>query len=1591
LQINIIYDPSTATAPSGFFTAVNEAVSYIDSLVSNNITITLEFGWGQSGPINGDNPADGAISEPLWFDYNPSSLANTQSIITALNAAYAQNGLSTAVTPALLVSDFVAASGSTTLGVNVAQALALGLTTGTAVTQYVALNPTLNWNFDVNGPTNSNFDDAVAVLLHEITHDLGRTAGYAPDSFTTVFDMFRYNASGQLQLTPGGGFFSLNGSVLTLPFEAANLDAADWAASVVGDADGYTQFGNGYDFSITDMLELKALGFQINDPVGAGPVVQTLNALVVEAGSVLASSLFTVSNPLMDNITEYQFVDAGSGGGYFTVHGVIEPDGQPIIVTAANLGFVRYVGGSSPGSETLYVSAFDASTGTWTAQAPLTAKTVDAGPPPVVSVINATVVEGQPVAAATLITSVSNPGGHNLTEYQFLDAGSGGHFTLNGVAQADGSSFVVNVDDLGAVQYVGGSTAGTDSLQIEVFDATTGLWSAPATLTATTAAPPLPNVHNVDANENTAIAVVGPLIAQPMLAGLASYSDPNNDPITQYRFEDTGTDGHFALAGVAQANGAWVTVTAAQLQSLTYVGGATPGTDAIQVEAFDATASTWSAPAALTATTMPSGHVDPFLNLQPVSVAENALTPATSFISSISNPSGDEITAYRFEGRFELNGVVQPDGPWIVVSAAALSELQYLGGSSPGSEAVFVEAYDATAGVWTGYQPQTATTTGPSGTIPSVSVQNLDVAENGGVAATSFVSVSNVGAHNITEYEFFDFGGVGHLTVNGVAQASQQALTVTTANLGTVQFVGGAGPGSDNVAVFAYDATLSSWLAYQVVTATTLGATSAGPTVSAHAATLVEGDTLSATQLITSVSNPSGDSLPLYQLEDLGNGGHFTLNGVTQADGAAFVVSADDLGAVQYVGGSAAGTDTLQIQVYDATTGAWTAPTTLTATTAAAPLPGVQNVDVDENGAITVIGPNTAVPLLARLAGFQDPNNDPITQFRFEDTGTNGHFALAGVAQADGQWVTVTPGQMDSLAYVGGGQPGADSIQVEAFDSVTSTWSAPATLTATTMAAEHVNPVLNLTPIDIAENALAPASSFIGSISNPSGDQITEYKFEGRFELNGIVQPDGPAVIINAGDLGNLKYIGGPGPGSEDVLVEAYDATTSTWTGFATVNATTTAPGVTVPTLTTQTVSVAENGSISASALVSLSNPAGDNITEFAFFNYGLGGGHFDLNGIAQTAEQGFEVAPSNLSSVQYVGGAAPGGETLAIEAFDATLNTWIAWSYFTITTVGPPTILQVFESPQTTHLTAGAQVTFEVAFSEDVTVGGAPTLALSDGGSATYVGGSGGSVLTFAYGATTGENATAITPTGLELGGGIHDLVGNTANVALVGAGLTHYDAIFTGGNGADSLSGTTGAELFIGGGGNDTITGGSGLNTAEYTGDVGQYQIAENGGTLTVTDTVAGRDGTDTLTNVQQLLFADYTVVFDLHSSQDLLVYELYQAAYDRVPDNAGFRYWAGAADANHLTGLQLADQFLSAPEFTQKYGANPTNTQYVTELYTDVLGRAPDPAGLAYWIGQANGGQPRDQLMVDFAISAENVQLIGPHISEGYWTTH
>ena len=104
---------------------------------------------------------------------------------------------------------------------------------------------------------------------------------------------------------------------------------------------------------------------------------------------------------------------------------------------------------------------------------------------------------------------------------------------------------------------------------------------------------------------------------------------------------------------------------------------------------------------------------------------------------------------------------------------------------------------------------------------------------------------------------------------------------------------------------------------------------------------------------------------------------------------------------------------------------------------------------------------------------------------------------------------------------------------------------------------------------------------------------------------------------------------------------------------------------------------------------------------------------------------------------------------------------------------------------------------------------------------------------------------------------------------------------------------------------------------------------------------------------------------------------VARLYFAYFLRIPDSGGLNHWIGRHRAGESL-LSISDQFATSAEFKATYGALD-NAQFVRRVYTNVLARDPDAAGLAHWIGQLGAGMTRGQLMVQFSEAAEYRALI------------
>ena len=104
--------------------------------------------------------------------------------------------------------------------------------------------------------------------------------------------------------------------------------------------------------------------------------------------------------------------------------------------------------------------------------------------------------------------------------------------------------------------------------------------------------------------------------------------------------------------------------------------------------------------------------------------------------------------------------------------------------------------------------------------------------------------------------------------------------------------------------------------------------------------------------------------------------------------------------------------------------------------------------------------------------------------------------------------------------------------------------------------------------------------------------------------------------------------------------------------------------------------------------------------------------------------------------------------------------------------------------------------------------------------------------------------------------------LIGGSGNDILIGggdAGASNRDELF-GGDGDDTLRGEGGEDILEGGAGNDILDGGDGEDLASYQGNIDGFDITVNeDGSITVTDIDLsdGDEGTDTLTNISQLVF--------------------------------------------------------------------------------------------------------------------------------------
>jgi hypothetical protein len=94
-------------------------------------------------------------------------------------------------------------------------------------------------------------------------------------------------------------------------------------------------------------------------------------------------------------------------------------------------------------------------------------------------------------------------------------------------------------------------------------------------------------------------------------------------------------------------------------------------------------------------------------------------------------------------------------------------------------------------------------------------------------------------------------------------------------------------------------------------------------------------------------------------------------------------------------------------------------------------------------------------------------------------------------------------------------------------------------------------------------------------------------------------------------------------------------------------------------------------------------------------------------------------------------------------------------------------------------------------------------------------------------------------------------------------------------------------------------------------------------------------------------------------------------YEQLLGRLPDALGAVTWSSAMSAGKVEE-QVKASFVSSLEFFLKNGASPVG--YVEALYTNVLRRVPDPAGVGYWLGRLAFGTSPLQMATEFVVGTE-----------------
>jgi serralysin len=251
--------------------------------------------------------------------------------------------------------------------------------------------------------------------------------------------------------------------------------------------------------------------------------------------------------------------------------------------------------------------------------------------------------------------------------------------------------------------------------------------------------------------------------------------------------------------------------------------------------------------------------------------------------------------------------------------------------------------------------------------------------------------------------------------------------------------------------------------------------------------------------------------------------------------------------------------------------------------------------------------------------------------------------------------------------------------------------------------------------------------------------------------------------------------------------------------------------------------------------------------------------------------------------------------------------------------------------------------------------------------------------------GTDTIDMSQVSTPTIINLNGGASSSAGRISSDSSSAPAQNNLQIAFgteiervIGSPQADQITGNGAANILTGGGGDDTINGGSGIDTAVFAGTRAQYSLStQSAGGFRVTDSVATRNGADTVAAVERLQFSDLSLALDLEGNAGKVAKILGAIFGQSAVSNKSY---VGIGLSYLDSGMSYSALAALAVSVTGK----SSSTEVCTLLWTNVIKTTPTAADIAPYKAMLDSGQMSIGALATLAaetnFNTTNIGLVG-----------